>query len=129
VVETPKTLTLLQTFFATLHQEVKALTLSGLSSLGVDVAVTDRATELKMTLDDYTDLKHITTKLAEIYANTQSPLYKQSEEYIHAKVFAYLPRHLFCYLLLSFVTLSYLYISTRHKDDVHAKIQLHHASK
>lgn len=68
---------------------MKALTLSGLSTMGIDVAVTDRATELKMTLLDYEDLKHITKKLAEVHADAQNPIYKQSADYIQSKVSAY----------------------------------------
>lgn len=53
------------------------------------MAVTDRATELKMTLYDYEELKLITQKLIQVHADPQNELFKQSADYIQSKVTAY----------------------------------------
>ena len=53
------------------------------------MAVTERATELKMVLSDLDDLKFINTKLADMYADANTPVFKQCENFIRHKVNEY----------------------------------------
>ncbi len=67
--------------------------------MGVQPQVVERATDLKMTILDYGDLKLIAKKLTSLCEDVNASIYKEAEEHVTTKVAAYLQ---ICNLFIEF---------------------------